>query len=97
MIPVPPKAEPADFDRKVRKPGQKWLRDNNIVPGAPPPDASKLPPYWRETQKTLWNAMIGYARICAFTSTGRLEPGQPIILLPSPRMPDKRMNGPTTG
>jgi uncharacterized protein (TIGR02646 family) len=63
MIPVPPKAEPADFDRKVRKPGQKWLRDNNIVPGAPPPDASKLPPYWRETQKTLWNA---YDRVCAY-------------------------------
>ena len=63
MIPVLPKAEPANFDEKVRKPGQKWLSDNNIAPGAPPPDASKLPTYWRETQKTLWNS---YDRVCAY-------------------------------
>lgn len=56
MIPVIPQEEPANFDEKVRKPGLKWLLDNHIAPGHPPPDASKLPPYWRETQKALWNA-----------------------------------------
>ena len=63
MIPVVPKPEPAHFDNKVRTPGQKWLSDNNIAPGAPPPVTSQLPAYWRETQRDLWNS---YAGICAY-------------------------------
>ena len=63
MIPVVPKQEPADFDARVRKPGQQWLTDNNIILSAPPPDPSALPPHWRNTQKSLWDTYDG---VCAY-------------------------------
>lgn len=63
MIPVSAQPEPADFDKKVRQPGLKWLRDSGIPLGGPPPDPKKLPTYWRETQKELWDA---YGGVCAY-------------------------------
>jgi len=63
MIPVTPKPEPENFDRLVRKPGNKWLVDHGVSPDQPPPDPSMLPTYWRQTQKELWESYDG---VCAY-------------------------------
>lgn len=63
MIPVRPQPEPADFEAQVRKPGKTWLEKHAIPFDQPPPNASDLPTYWRETQKELWNA---YGGVCAY-------------------------------
>lgn len=63
MIPVIPQDEPGDFQRKVRDPGLRWLRDQGIAMDQPAPDPSALPTYWRETQKALWDAYDG---VCAY-------------------------------
>lgn len=63
MIPVAPQPEPVDFDAKVRQPGLAWLNANGIPLNQAPPDPSKLPTYWRNTQKQLWGA---YQGICAY-------------------------------
>lgn len=63
MIPVAPQPEPTDFDEKVRQPGLAWLNEKGIALNGPPPDASKLPTHWRNTQRQLWDA---YQGICAY-------------------------------
>ena len=57
MIPVKPQIEPADFDEKVRKPGNAWLQAHPDV------DPSKY--------RNFWTACLGemadlYGHTCAF-------------------------------
>lgn len=63
MIKVQPKPEPEGFDRDVRKKGLKWLKDKGISFDEAPPDPSKLPAYWRDYNRHLWEA---YSGICAY-------------------------------
>ncbi len=63
MIPVALQPEPADFDRKVRQKGLKWLKKEGISANGPPPRASDLPNYWTRSHKQLWAA---YSGICAY-------------------------------
>ena len=63
MIPVTEKPEPRVFDDRVRRPGLKWLSDNKVALDQPPPKPADLPPYWRKTQKKLWDA---YEGVCAY-------------------------------
>lgn len=63
MIPIVPKPEPANFDKRVRKPGIIWLQNNGIVLDQAPPDPAKLPTYWSRTQRELWEAYDG---VCAY-------------------------------
>ena len=63
MIPVKAATEPAEFDKKVRQPGLRWLRANGIAAKGPPPDPAKLPPYWQTMSMELWKA---YAGVCAY-------------------------------
>ncbi len=65
MIPVQPQSEPPDFNQKVRIPGQSWLRNKGIAPGAPPLKAGTLPAYWSKSQKNLWDAYHG---VCSYLS-----------------------------
>ncbi|MDR2578061.1 MAG: hypothetical protein LBC70_04505 [Chitinispirillales bacterium] len=61
MIPVVKQAEPADFDRKVRKLGQTFLNS------CPTPKANewKSHEYWKEINKDLYES---YNRVCAYTA-----------------------------
>lgn len=63
MIPVTLKPEPADFDAKVRQPGRRWLKQHGIDFNAAPPEPAKLPNYWRDMNKDLWEA---YGGVCAY-------------------------------
>lgn len=63
MIPVKAASEPAGFDKRVRQPGMVWLKSNGIAARSPPPDPSKLPPYWQKMSIELWKA---YAGVCAY-------------------------------
>ena len=63
MIPVKLQPEPEDFDALVRKPGLNWLASKGWSRNQPPPDTSKLEPYWRSTQKHLYDA---YSGVCAY-------------------------------
>lgn len=63
MIPVVPQPEPVEFDRRVRKPGYKWLASQNIDPAGVPPSPSDLPAYWNRTTEALWSA---YSGVCAY-------------------------------
>ena len=63
MMPVCVQPEPAKFDERVRQRGHRWLVDKGWAMGAPAPDASALPTYWRETQRELWSA---YGGVCAY-------------------------------
>ncbi|WP_298332339.1 hypothetical protein [Asticcacaulis sp.] len=63
MIPVTLKPEPADFEAKVRQPGNDWLRANNIPLDGPLPPKTKLPTYWSLLNEDLWNAYDG---TCAY-------------------------------
>ncbi|WP_300670190.1 hypothetical protein [Desulfoluna sp.] len=63
MIPVAAQLEPALFDDEVRKPGRAWLKKNGIPLDKAPPEPSKLPTYWRNTQKELWTS---YEGVCAY-------------------------------
>jgi uncharacterized protein (TIGR02646 family) len=63
MIPVAFQPEPASFDAKVRKPGLRWLKANQI------PLKNKLPP--KTTLKPVWRASLddlhtAYGGICAY-------------------------------
>ena len=57
MIHVEPQSEPADFDKKVRNPGLKFLKDNPDCP------ATELKAYWRNVLHELWEKYHG---ICAY-------------------------------
>jgi uncharacterized protein (TIGR02646 family) len=69
MIPVQPQSEPADFDKKVRRPGHKWLF-NRLYPqhplNQPPPTGTKFPSHWTKCLKELHGA---YGGICAYLAT----------------------------
>jgi uncharacterized protein (TIGR02646 family) len=65
MIPVTPQAEPEDFDSLVRQRGLGRLAEQGWSIDKPPPDASALPPYWRQVQRELWQR---YSGICAYLS-----------------------------
>lgn len=58
MIPVTLQPEPADFDQKVRRKGQKFPRDH-----APLTEQVGLPPYWRDCLDDLYKA---YQGVCAY-------------------------------
>lgn len=63
MIPVVSVAEPEDFDEKVRQKGCQWLKNEGIPTNAPPPKATKLPNFWTDSNKQLWEA---YSGVCAY-------------------------------
>lgn len=65
MIPVTRQKEPPDFDVEVRKKGHNWLTANGIAHGGPPPKACDLEPYWRHSNKQLWEL---YGGQCAYLS-----------------------------
>ena len=58
MIPVSPQPEPLDFDKKVRKPGNEFLKIH-------PANTTDIPPYWHNIEKELWTAYNG---ICSYFS-----------------------------
>jgi uncharacterized protein (TIGR02646 family) len=59
VIPVKPKSEPADFSRKVRKPGLAFLQKD------PQPKNWKNREYWREI---LYDLHKSYNGICAYSA-----------------------------
>ena len=63
MIPVELQPEPADFYENVRQRGWSWLEIHGVDPGAPPPNPAALPPYWRRSNRQLWDA---YSGVCAY-------------------------------
>ena len=60
MIPVTPKAEPEDFDRKVRQPGRAFLAIN------PNPKYNEWKSCWRDALNDL---RMAYDGICAYSAT----------------------------
>ncbi len=83
MIPVAPQAEPADFQEKVRVPGQKWLIENRQRDFS----GGDMPPYWRACLPQLYDAYHGvcgylavyFERACGAASTDHFiaKSGQP--------------------
>lgn len=63
MIPVTLAAEPGNFDAKVRQPGLAWLAANSIPLPGPLPKKTKLPAYWSNSNKLLWES---YGGVCAY-------------------------------
>ncbi|MBI3147694.1 MAG: hypothetical protein HYZ17_04200 [Betaproteobacteria bacterium] len=63
MISVVPQPEPADFDAKVRQPGNAWLAGRGIAMYAPLPKGTDPHPYWRECLDELHRSHGG---ICAY-------------------------------
>lgn len=63
MIPVVPQPEPADFDVKVRQPGNAWLAGKGIAMNAPLPKGTDPHPYWRKCLEELHRS---YGGICAY-------------------------------
>ena len=60
MIPVSPAAEPRDFDRKVRRPGEAFLQTTPY----PSSDAWRKHDYWR---KVLGELLSAYHKICSYS------------------------------
>ena len=63
MIPVTPKPEPPDFDRKVRKKGKAWLEKKGLPTTGPLPPNTKLSPFWHNCLDELHEA---YSGVCAY-------------------------------
>ncbi len=63
MIPVKAADEPPDFDKEVRKPGEKWLKKKNIPLDGPMPAKAKPPAHWQKYTRQLWEA---YSGTCAY-------------------------------
>ncbi|WP_437898821.1 hypothetical protein [Sorangium sp. So ce124] len=63
MIPFERTPEPADFDIRVRQPGQRWLAE-----GA----AKRMPDYWRRAARDLQAAFKG---LCGYTAMWLSAPG----------------------
>ncbi len=63
MIPVHPRPEPADFDRRVRQPGRAWLANRNLDSQQALPPKTNLKPLWRYCLPQLHQA---YQGICAY-------------------------------
>lgn len=84
MIPVTPQQEPADFDMKVRKPGQNYLRINPNPSGKE--FRSSNSDYWRLCLPQLRDA---YRRVCAYSSL--FIPGSGSIDHFIPKSVDRRL------
>jgi uncharacterized protein (TIGR02646 family) len=63
MIRVSLQNEPNNFDTNVRQPGLTWLAGQGIAANGPLPKKTKLPAYWSNSNKALWEA---YAGTCAY-------------------------------
>lgn len=63
MIPVTPQPEPADFDKKVRKPGLKWIAKSGLDPSKPVPSGTEIPSHWTRKLPQLFALHEG---ICAY-------------------------------
>jgi len=63
VIPVKEKDAPADFDAKVRTPGNNWLREQGIPPEGPKPKGVVLDPFWTHCLPDLYRE---YEGICAY-------------------------------
>lgn len=64
VIPVAPKPEPPQFDRRVRRPGLAWMKKKRINLEADVATIKEsLPPYWR---KCLDDLHAAYGGICAY-------------------------------
>ena len=63
MIPVELQPEPPGFHENVRQRGRTWMKSHGVEPDAPPPDPAALPPYWRGSNRQLWDA---YSGVCAY-------------------------------
>jgi hypothetical protein len=59
MIPVQPAPEPPSFDKSVREPGQRLLRQNPEI------RTDKLIAYWRKILPDLWQSYGGICAYCA--------------------------------
>ena len=68
MIPISPQHQPADFDHKVRQPGQTFLQTQ------PNPTARdwRGHDYWRRSH---WDLRTAYNGICAYSSSYTPPPG----------------------
>ena len=75
MVPVRPAPEPAEFDVRVRRPGNAWILRKKLDPDAPVPTGVEISPYWRHCADDLWNAYDGVcAYSCIFTRKGAANP-----------------------
>lgn len=63
MIPVSRAPEPESFDRRVRQPGQSFLRRERIQQGDPAPERLRWNDSWRRSIRMLH---IAYADTCAY-------------------------------
>lgn len=70
MIPVAPAAEPPVFEKRVRSPGNKWLRQRGLEIAPVLPSGTKIPSYWT---KCLPELMAAYSEVCAYASL-RIHP-----------------------
>jgi hypothetical protein len=58
LIPITPQPEPADFENKVRRNGNKWLAEN-------PGKTEGMPKLWSNAKENLYES---YSRTCAYTA-----------------------------
>src|SRR5262249_17954823 len=63
MIPVRRKPAPKGFNKKVYRPGRRWLRENRHPLSGEVPKGLKLPPFWR---RILGELHRQYDGICAY-------------------------------
>ena len=63
MIPVQPQPEPTNFDKKVRQPGQEWLRKKGFSSDQPLPVKTKPKAFLRECLDELHQE---YGGVCAY-------------------------------
>lgn len=63
MLPVAPQPEPASFDKNVRQPGLKFLRDQEIGLNKPLAKGVKINSYWLKSLDDLYTS---YGGICAY-------------------------------
>lgn len=63
MIHVTPQPEPADFDKKVREKGARYLADQGLDPNQPLPPNTRIPPLWRDCLDDLYRL---YSGTCAY-------------------------------
>lgn len=63
MILVRRRLAPKGFNKKVYRPGCRWLRENNLPPSGPVPQGRELRPYWRRILNDLHHR---YGGVCAY-------------------------------
>ncbi|MDH1238898.1 hypothetical protein [Stutzerimonas stutzeri] len=63
MLHVPPQPEPASFDKKVRRPGLKYLHDQGIDLHMHLAKGTKIKPYWLKSLDDLYERYDG---VCAY-------------------------------